>query len=148
MKVFIASDHAGFSLKTTLVEYLREQGHEVTDMGAHELRPDDDYPDFIAPCASRVADEEGAFGIVIGWSGHGEAMVANRVGGVRAINFYGLDPREGYDIVRLGREHNDANVLSLGAHFVSSEQAVRAVCLFLETPFSGDVRHVRRLRKF
>lgn len=143
MKVFIASDHAGFELKGTLAAFLRAQGHEIADLGPAALDPQDDYPDFIDPLAERVAAEKGSFGIAIGGSGEGEAMVANRVEGVRAAEYYGKN----LDIVRLAREHNDANLLSLGARFVSPGEAQEAVALFLSTPFSGDERHVRRIKK-
>jgi len=164
--VFIASDHAGFSLKAFLVERLRESGYGVTDMGAESFSPEDDYPDFITPCATRVAQEnprgEAArvFGVVIGGSGEGEAMAANRVPGIRAAVFYGgaeaqgtLDaagsaPQDRLDIIRLTRAHNDANILSLGARFLSEEDAWQATRLFLETPFSGEPRHIRRLAKY
>ena len=143
VKIFIASDHAGFELKGILAAFLRAQGHEIADLGPAALDPQDDYPDFIDPLAERVAAETGSFGIAIGGSGEGEAMVANRIEGVRAAEYYGGN----LDIVRLAREHNDANILSLGARFVSQGEAQDAVKLFLETPFSGDERHVRRLKK-
>ena len=153
MKVYLASDHAGLALKEALVKALSEEGHRVEDLGAYTENPEDDYPDFIAPCAARVAAEKEARGIVIGGSGHGEAMVANRILGVRAATFYG--PRsiqekseDGYDIVRVLRMHYDANVLSLGARYISEEEACEAARVFLSTEFSGDERHVRRLGKF
>ena len=160
MKVFIATDHTGFILKNVLLEYVRDALlYEVEDLGAYELNPEDDYPDYVVPCAQKVA-EEGALGIIIGGSGQGEAMAANRVRGARAAVFYGkikaqgainaegAPPLDGCDIVRLAREHNDANLLSLGARFISEEDAKEAVRIFLETPFSGSERHVRRIGKF
>ncbi len=164
MKIFLAADHAGFALKAVLIQYIGTLGDEVEDCGAFALDAEDDYPDFITACAREVvrAQKAGvdARGIVIGGSGQGEAMAANRISGARAAVFYGgvhaaggLD-REGsvavdeYDIVRLAREHNDANILSLGARFVSGEQAVAALRVFLDTPFSTDPRHARRLAKF
>ncbi len=159
-KVYIAADHTGLELKAALVGFIEETLlMEVEDMGAHELVPEDDYPDFIRPCADKVAQEGDAFGIVIGGSGQGEAMAANRVPGVRCALYYGqahatgsLDAagkktQDGYDIVRLAREHNDANVLSLAARFVSEEEAKQAVRTFLETAFTGADRHVRRITK-
>lgn len=158
--IFIASDHAGFALKNALAEHLRTLGYAVEDMGAHTLDPEDDYPDFMTPLAKRVADELGARGIIIGGSGQGEAMCANRIPGIRAAVFYGpmrvtaaLDieggrSEDGYDAVRLPRRHNDANVLAIGARFVSGEEAEEAVHIFLETPFSTSARHARRLAKF
>jgi ribose 5-phosphate isomerase B len=143
MKVYLASDHAGFELKQALVDFIRELGHEVEDLGPQELNETDDYPDFIGPMAHRVAGESESFGVAIGGSGEGEAMAANRVEGVRAAEYYGGN----LDIVRVAREHNDANILSLGARFVSEDEAKDAVKLFLDTPFSNDERHVRRIDK-
>ena len=149
-KIYIASDHAGFELKATLAADLAMLGYEIEDLGAHEISPDDDYPDFILPCAERVAEENQpgiparVFGILLGGSGQGEAMAANRVPGARAAAFYG-GPLE---LVRKTREHNDANILSLGARFVSAAEAAEAVKVFLGTPFSDAPRHIRRLAKF
>ncbi len=159
LKVFLAADHAGFPLKEALKPYLIAGGYEIEDLGAHELEATDDYPDYMLPCARHVAEEEGSFGIVIGSSGHGEAMVVNRVPGVRAATFYGpatpaifesegTQGTDGYDIVRVARLHNNANVLSLGARFITPEQAREAVLAFLTTQFSGGDRHVRRIQKF
>lgn len=158
--VLIASDHAGFELKKALIERIRAHGHAIEDLGAFELNPEDDYPDFITPLAKRIAGSPDALGIIIGGSGQGEAMCANRVPGVRAAVFYGLKraasaldadgnhSEDGYDAVRLSRRHNDANVLSIGARFVSEDEAAQAVRVFLETDFSGLPHHVRRLAKF
>lgn len=160
MKIFIAADHAGFALKNALVEHIRTLGYEVDDLGAATINPDDDYPDYMTLVAKRVASEPESRGILVGGSGQGEAMCANRVSGVRAAVFYG--PREvtvaldiegghsedGYDAVRLPRRHNDANVLSIGARFVSGDEADEAVRIFLETSFSDSPRHTRRLAKF
>ena len=160
MKIYIASDHAGFALKGALIEHVRTLGYDVEDMGAFSLNPDDDYPDFMTPLAKRVAGEPEARGIIVGGSGQGEAMCANHVGSVRAAVFYGprrvtaaLDiegghSEDGYDTVRLPRRHNDANILAIGARFVSGHEADEAVRIFLETPFSGSPRHARRLAKF
>lgn len=159
-KIFIASDHAGFALKDVLIERIRALGHDVEDMGAASYKEDDDYPDFMTPAAKKVASSPGALGIIIGGSGQGEAMCANRVPGARAAVFYGPmrvtsalniegdHSEDGYDTVRLPRLHNDANILSIGARFVSEDQAHEAVRIFLETPFSGIPRHSRRLAKF
>jgi len=160
MKIFIATDHAGFLLKQVLVEYIREAlSYEVEDLGAHTLEPTDDYPDLIRPCAQKVVDVPGSLGIVLGASGQGEAIVANRVPGVRCALYYGqahaigaIDAAgapslDGYDIIRLTREHNDANVLSLGARFLTEDDAKEAVRVFIEATFTGDERHVRRIRK-
>jgi len=165
MKIYFASDHAGFALKNALLEHIRTLGYDVEDRGAFSEEPDDDYPDYVTPLAQLVASEDhppagGARGIIIGGSGQGEAMAANRVSGVRAAVFYGprqvtaaLDieggrSEDGLDAVRLPRRHNDANVLAIGARFVSGEDADEAVRIFLETPFSDAPRHARRLAKF
>jgi ribose 5-phosphate isomerase B len=143
MKVFIGSDHAGFELKEHLVHYLEENGIEVVDKGPHVFTAGDDYPDWISLVGEAISTEPQARGVVIGLSGQGEAMVANKFKNVRAGVYYD-GPIE---IVKLLREHNDANVLSLGAKFVSKEQAERAVDLFIETQFSEDERHIRRIKK-
>ena len=142
--IFIASDHAGFELKQKLIPFLRDMGYEVKDFGAPEFSGEDDYPDFIAPLAREISASGGVqSGIVIGGSGQGEAMVANRFRHVRAVVFAG----QGNDAVKTAREHNDANVLSLGARFMTDKEAEEAVKTFLTTPFSEDERHVRRLKK-
>lgn len=143
MQIYIASDHAGFELKGKLVEFLKGQGKEIEDLGPSIYMEGDDYPDFILPLAQKVAQNKDSFGIVIGASGQGEAMAANRVKGVRAAVYYGMPQA----LIKLSREHNDANVLSLGARFLSEEDAKTAVELFLTTPFSGEERHVRRIAK-
>lgn len=144
MKIYIGSDHAGFELKAKLISFLKGLGHEMEDKGAFTLDPKDDYPDFIAPVASEVSNNpEVNRGIVIGGSGQGEAMVADRFPHVRTAEYYGGN----LDVVRLSREHNDSNVLSLGARFLSENEAKTSVKLWLETKFSGDPRHQRRLEK-
>ena len=114
----------------------------MEDMGAFELDEADDYPDFIYPCARRVVDDPGSLGIVIGGSGQGEAIVANKVKGIRAAVINSPNPQ----IAKLAREHNDANILSLGARFLSSDDAKRAVSAWLEAKFEGG-RHARRIEK-
>lgn len=140
MRVHIATDHAAFELKEFLVGKLAEAGYEVVDHGASSYDALDDYPDFILPCAQAVAAERG-LGIVLGGSGNGEQIMANKVRGVRAILAYNAE------IARLGREHNDANVISLGGRMQSLDQAWDMVKVFLETPFSGEGRHQRRIDK-
>jgi ribose 5-phosphate isomerase B len=145
MKIYIASDHAGFSLKGELVPFLVHRGFEVADLGPAEYKHDDDYPDYISRVAEKISKHPnlGDFGIVIGWSGQGEAMVANRFPNVRCVVFYG-GPKH---VLTLSRQHNDANILSLGAHFLTSDDAKKAVLLWLGTEFSGEQRHIRRIEK-
>ncbi len=150
--IFIASDHAGFELKNELLPFLRDLGYEPKDFGAYEFNADDDYPDFVVPLAKAVSESSGVEkGIIIGGSGQGEAMVANRFTHVRAVVFNGqYKPESGRHIpheIITSREHNDANILSLGARFLSEKDAREAVETWLLTPFSNDERHVRRLKK-
>jgi len=142
-KIFLASDHAGYELKETLQTFLGEEGFDVIDLGPESLTPGDDYPDYCMPLAEKVAQNKGSFGIVIGGSGQGEAMAVNRVRGARATVFYGGST----DVLAASREHNDANVLSLGARFMSVEDAQHATLFWLSTDFSEDARHVRRIKK-
>ena len=144
-KIYLGGDHAAFPLKEKIKEYLkRDLGYEVEDKGAFNFDGFDDYPDYIKPVARAVASDPGNNrGIVMGGSGQGEAIVANRFKGVRTAVFYG-GPEE---IIKLSREHNDANILSIGARFVSENDIMRAVKLWLETPFSGEERHKRRIAK-
>ena len=172
--IYLASDHRGFELKNKIKEWLKEWGYEYEDMGAFEFNEDDDYPDFISKAAEAVAnDPERSRGIILGASGQGEAMVANRHKNVRAVVFYGppfqfkempwlkwllfstggvvvpqnLEFPIFKKLVKLSREHNDANVLSLGASFIDYNVAKNVIKLWLETSFSGDERHVRRINK-
>ncbi len=144
MRIYLASDHAGFELKAKLTTMLKESGHEVEDFGAHQYEPEDDYPDFVSKVARAVAENKESKGIVIGGSGQGEAMACNRVSGVRAAVYYGGDR----SILKLSREHNDANILSLGARFITEREAMDGVKEWLSVPFSNDERHVRRIAKF
>ena len=142
MKIHIATDHAGLELKNTIRDYLKEKGYDVRDHGAHEYDALDDYPDFIFPCAHAVASDTDSKGIILGGSGQGEAMAANRIKGVRAAVFYnGPD-----EIIKLSREHNDANIISIPARFVSIEESKEIVEVFLTTDFEGG-RHKRRTEK-
>lgn len=148
--IHIGADHAGFELKEELVAMLQSNGYEVVDHGAYEYEEDDDYPDFIAPVAQAVSADMDRLsrGIVIGGSGQGEAIVANKFPNIRAALWYGNpEGGDGANIVTLSREHNDANILSIGARFVSIGEAKEAVELWLETAFSGDERHIRRINK-
>lgn len=146
LKIFIGSDHAGFELKEKLVSFLRELDHEVEDKGAFTLDPQDDYPDFVKPVAEAVSQDSDSRGIVLGGSGQGEAICANKFKNVRAMTYYAPSRGEG-DIITVSRSHNDSNVLSLGARFLSEDEAKNAVKLWLKTPFSGDERHIRRIAK-
>ena len=141
MKIHLAADHAGFALKEALKPYVESLGHEIVDHGAFALNEGDDYPDFVKPAAEAVGVDPLSMGIVIGGSGEGEAMDANRIEDVRATAYYGGE----LEIVRLGRQHNDANILSLGARFINEHEAKEAVKIFLDTPFSGEARHERRV---
>lgn len=160
MKIHLATDHAGYELKNKIMDYLVDfakpeisgrtnpegfSGYEVSDHGAFEYNEADDYPDFVSKAAQAVSeDPENNIGIVFGGSGEGEDMVADKFPHVRSAVYYGGN----LEIVKLAREHNDANVLSLGARFVGYEEAKEAVKIFLETKFSGDERHQRRIAKF
>jgi len=142
--LYIASDHAGFELKEKLKTFLADLGREAKDCGAFSYNEKDDYPDFILPAARAVAeDPENNRAIILGGSGQGEAMAANRIRGVRAAVLYKYDE----EIIKLSRRHNNANIISLGARFLNEEDARKAVKLWLETPFSGEERHKRRIKK-
>jgi ribose 5-phosphate isomerase B len=139
MRVYLGTDHAGFELKNHLLNWLREQGHEAVDCGATTYDPEDDYPTFVLRAAESVAGDPDSLGIVIGGSGNGEAIAANKVCGIRAA-LVGSD-----DTALWARQHNDANVISLGARTCSIEEATRFVKLFLDTPYSNAPRHARRI---
>lgn len=140
MRVHLGSDHAGFELKGHLVAWLGEHGYEPVDHGAGTYDPDDDYPPYCLAAAEAVVAEPGSLGIVLGGSGNGEQIAANKVPGVRAALAWDDDT------AGLARLHNDANVLSLGARLVPPDRAVALVEIFCTTPFSGDERHLRRIR--
>jgi ribose 5-phosphate isomerase B len=142
MKIHIATDHAGLELKNIIRDYLIEKGHDVKDHGAYEYDALDDYPDFIFPCAKAVAIDSESRGIILGGSGQGEAMAANRIKGARAAVFYN-GPTE---IVKLSREHNNANILSLGARFMTENEIYDVIEMWLNKPFEGG-RHQRRIEK-
>jgi ribose 5-phosphate isomerase B len=141
VRVYLGSDHAGYDLKRRLVEHLAGLGHDPVDCGPTSFDPEDDYPPFVLLAASRAAEDPEAIGIVIGGSGNGEAIAANKVPGVRCALAFSDDT------ARLGREHNNANVLSLGARMYDEATAVRFAEIFVSTPFSEEPRHVRRLRQ-
>jgi ribose 5-phosphate isomerase B len=139
MRVFLGSDHAGYELKGKIAERLRARGDDVVDCGAHVFDPNDDYPSFCIDAATRAVAEPGSLAIVIGGSGNGEAIAANKVDGARCALAHSEET------ARLGREHNDANVLSLGARTVPEADALRFVDVFVKTAFSREARHERRI---
>jgi len=161
-KIIIGSDHAGFAIKEALVPFLKSLDYEVKDCGPAKYAPDDDYPDYISPVAQEVSKHAGLEkGIVLGATGQGEAMVANKFPHVRAAVYYGyglensahsakreeMQALTAMRIIELSRLHNDANILSLGAKFMDENEAKAAVKLWLETPFSGEARHKRRIEE-
>jgi len=139
VRVYLGSDHAGFELKARLVQWLIEAGHEPVDCGPASYQPDDDYPVYVMRAATSAVADPGSLGIVIGGSGNGEQIASNKVRGVRAALAWSAET------ARLARQHNDANVLSLGAREYSIDDAVGFAKVFVETPFSGAPRHARRL---
>jgi ribose 5-phosphate isomerase B len=140
MRVYLGSDHAGYELKTHLLARLPELGYEPVDCGAHSYEPDDDYPPYCIDAAQRVVADEGSLGVVIGGSGNGEQLAANKVRGARAALVWSEET------ARLARQHNDASLAALGGRMHPLDEATRFVEIFLSTPFSGDPRHARRLR--
>ena len=138
MKIYIATDHAGFELKNRLKEFLQSNNYDVEDYGALVFNSLDDYPDFILPAAKKVSENKNSKGIILGGSGQGEAMAANRIKGVRAIVYYG-GPKE---IVKLSRMHNNANIIALGARSIDFQCANKCVDAFLTTEFEGE-RHIK-----
>lgn len=141
MRIHIGSDHAGLELKNELVSYLQSKGHEVKDHGPHEYDALDDYPDFCIPCAQGVVADPGSLGIVLGGSGNGEQIAANKVKGVRAALAWSIET------AKLAREHNNANVVGVGGRMHSIEECKQIIDAFIETPFTNDERHVRRINK-
>lgn len=139
VRVYLGSDHAGFELKQLLVDHVSALGHEPVDCGPHAFDAEDDYPPYIIKTATSVAADPGSAGIVLGGSGNGEAIAANKVRGIRCALAFSPDT------ARLAREHNDANVLSLGARMYDEATARQFVEIFLSTSFSAEQRHVRRL---
>ena len=142
MKIHLATDHAGLELKNNIRDFLIKKKYDVIDHGSYKYDALDDYPDFIFPCAKAVALDIKSRGIILGGSGQGEAMAANRIKGVRAAVFYN-GPIE---IIKLSREHNNANILSLGARFMKKEEIFNVIEIWLLEPFSGG-RHTRRVNK-
>jgi ribose 5-phosphate isomerase B len=139
MRVHLGTDHAGLELKQHLIDWLEASGHEPVDHGAFVHDDQDDYPVFCLRAAAAVAGDHGSLGVVIGGSGNGEQIAANKVKGVRAALVWNLETAE------LARRHNDANVISVGGRMHTVDEMTRFVELFLATPFSGEERHVRRI---
>ncbi|MER6756894.1 ribose-5-phosphate isomerase [Micromonospora echinofusca] len=139
MRVYLGSDHAGFELKVHLVNHLTKEGYDVIDVGPHAFDPDDDYPAFCLHTGDRVVADGGSLGVVIGGSGNGEQIAANKVAGVRAALAWSIDTAQ------LAREHNDANVVAVGARQHTLDEATAIVEAFLTTGFSGNERHARRI---
>lgn len=159
MRIYLATDHTGLELKGFLKKRLEGDGYEVEDCGAYEYNPDDDYPDFIKKAARKVSENPNDKAIIMGGSGQAENMVANKFKGVRSALFYspvapvhaaditGRMSEDKFEMVKLTRIHNDANVLSLGIRFLNQEDAYTAVKTFLETKFPNEERHSRRIEK-
>jgi ribose 5-phosphate isomerase B len=139
VRVHIGGDHAAYELLLDLVQFLEAAGHEVTNHGPHRYDPVDDYPVFVLRAAEGVAADPGSLGVVLGGSGNGEQMAANKVAGIRAALCHDDE------LARLAREHNDAQVISIGARMTTVEEAHSMLEVFLATPFSGDERHARRI---
>lgn len=139
MRIHIGGDHAAYELHQSLVEHLRAAGHQVTDHGPHQYDPDDDYPVAVLRAAEAVARDPGSRGVVLGGSGNGEQMAANKVRGIRAALAWTPE------LAELARKHNDAQVVSIAGRFTTEAEAAQIVDTFLATEFSGDQRHARRL---
>lgn len=143
MKICLATYHAGFEHKEFLKKYLNEKGHEVVDCGAEKLVEGDDYVPYIVMASRAVSTDQSVKAVIFGGSGQGEAITANRFPGVRAAVYYGGSS----EIIKLSREHNDANVLSIGARFVSHEEMIQVVDIWIATEFSKGERHIRRIKE-
>lgn len=139
MRIYLGSDHAGYDLKNHLVTWLTAAGHEAVDCGPHTFDAQDDYPPYVMLAASKTAADPDSLGIVIGGSGNGEAIAANKIDGIRAALAWSEET------ARLGREHNNANVISIGGRMHTEEDATRFVEVFISTPFSNEERHIRRI---
>src|SRR3989338_4099872 len=158
--IYLATDHTGFELKEKVKKFLKKEGYEVEDCGAYEYNKDDDYTDFISKAAENISkDPDNSKGIILGGSGQAEMMTANKFKGVRCALFYaaiapvraaditGRMSSDPFEMIRLTREHNNANMLSIGVRFVTDEEAVKVAKLWLNEPFPGNERHVRRIEK-
>lgn len=157
--IYLATDHTGLDLKNAVKDFLVEKSYEVEDLGAYELDPGDDFPDFISKAGEKVSKNPQDVAIIFGGSGQGEAMLANKYPNVRCALFYsqavpaqaadisGRQSSDPFEIVKLTRQHNHANILSIGARFLKEEDVLKAVLIWLETPFGDEQRHVRRVEK-
>jgi ribose 5-phosphate isomerase B len=151
MKIFVGSDHAGYGLKEKLVESLKGAGHEVVDKGALEYNEGDDYPDFVIPVAEEVSkNPDNSRGIILGATGQAEAFTANKFPHVRAVVYYGKSEcvvDDEADVIIRSREHNNSNILSLGARYLTEEDMLKTVNIWIDTVYTGTEKHVRRLAK-
>lgn len=160
MKLYLATDHAGFELKEKVKNYLQKNNYEVEDFGAYVFDKNDDYPDYISKASEAVSkDPQNSKAIIFGGSGQGEAIAANKYKNIRAVVFYGESTQtisidfsgkentNPFELIKLTRKHNDANILSLGARFLKEEDAIKAIAIWLKTPFSNEERHIRRIEK-
>ncbi len=144
MKIYLGTDHAGFYLKEKVKLFLQNKGYDTEDCGAFQFDKDDDYPDFIAKTAEEVSKNfKNSMGIIFGGSGQGEAITANKFKNIRCAVFFGND----MSMVRFFREHNNANILSIGVRFTDEDKSLEAINIFLNTAFSNEERHVRRIEK-
>ncbi len=143
MRIYIGSDHAGFKLKEKVKWFLLKEGHVVEDVGPFSYKKDDDYPDYSFHLAEKVSKDKRSFGVIIAGSGIGECVCANKVKGIRAVLYHGKNRK----LLKIGREHDNANVLCFGSWFVGEKEAKDIVNLFMKTKFSGESRHKRRLGK-
>jgi len=142
LKIFLGSDHAGLKLKEKIKTHLEKKKIPFEDLGTNSEKSSD-YPDYIIPTAKKVSKNKNSLGIILGGSGQGEAIAANKVKGIRAAVLYSFNKK----IIKLSKEHNNVNILSLGARFLTSSQSLKAIDLWLSTPFSNDPRHIRRINK-
>lgn len=159
MKIYLATDHAGYELKNKMVSLLKNEGYDVEDCGPFLFDKNDDYPDWISKAAEKISADPQSFGIIFGGSGQGEAIVANKFKNVRCAIFYspaapkeaidinGSQSEDPYEILKLTRAHNNSNMLSIGIRFLTEDEILKSIKIFLESPFSGEERHERRIEK-
>ena len=159
MKIYLATDHTGVELKNKVKDFLQKEGYDVEDCGAYQYNKDDDYPDWISKAAQKISENPQERGIIFGGSGQGEAMVANKFKNVRCALFYspalptqsvnieGEKSTDSFEILKLSRTHNNANMLSIGFRFVTDEDVLKAIKIWLETPDPTEERHLRRVEK-